>query len=202
MSDFWGGFRADPRISENARLRAADTDRAQVTAQLDEAYADGRLSAEEHGERVDRALAAVTLGELPPLVADLLPVGSPAALTRAAALPALRTQAEAAYRRERQEALGGFLLPSLVCLVIWSLTMAGGFFWPAFIILGTGAHLISTVIRREDIVEKKVSSLQRHQQRELRRERDRRKRTSDDPEGRDRDRERDERGDGGDDAPR
>jgi hypothetical protein len=52
-------------------LRASDADRDRVLALLAEAMSDGRLTAEEHAERVQRAFSARTLGELAALTADL-----------------------------------------------------------------------------------------------------------------------------------
>jgi hypothetical protein len=52
-------------------LRASDADRDAVIDLLSAAAADGRLTLEEHGERLDRAHAARTLGELAELTADL-----------------------------------------------------------------------------------------------------------------------------------
>src|SRR5579872_6429322 len=50
-------------------LRASDADRDRVLALLAEATSDGRLTPDEHAERVQRACAARTLGEL---TADLV----------------------------------------------------------------------------------------------------------------------------------
>jgi hypothetical protein len=55
----------------SAELRASDADRERVAEALREAYAEGRLTAEEHSERVDAVYAAKTLGELVPLTRDL-----------------------------------------------------------------------------------------------------------------------------------
>ncbi len=55
----------------NPRIRASDSDRDRVTALLREHHAAGRLTAEEFGERMDRALEARTLGELDELMTDL-----------------------------------------------------------------------------------------------------------------------------------
>ena len=52
-------------------LRASDADRDRVLALLAEAASDGRLTADEHAERVQRACTARTLGELADLTADL-----------------------------------------------------------------------------------------------------------------------------------
>lgn len=52
-------------------LRASDADRDRVADRLREALAEGRISAEEHDERIDRLFRAKTYGELVPLTADL-----------------------------------------------------------------------------------------------------------------------------------
>jgi hypothetical protein len=52
-------------------LRASDADRDRVLALLAEAVSDGRLTQDEHAERVQRACTARTLGELADLTTDL-----------------------------------------------------------------------------------------------------------------------------------
>jgi DUF1707 SHOCT-like domain/Cell wall-active antibiotics response LiaF, C-terminal len=52
-------------------LRASDSDRERVVAVLASAVADGRLTLEEHTERVTRAYSARTLGDLAELTSDL-----------------------------------------------------------------------------------------------------------------------------------
>jgi len=54
-------------------LRASDTDRENVVRLLRDAHGDGRITLVEHGERVERAYTARTLGELAELTGDLLP---------------------------------------------------------------------------------------------------------------------------------
>jgi DUF1707 SHOCT-like domain len=56
-------------------LRASDVDRERVVAVLAEAASDGRLTLDEHAERVQRAYRARTLGELAGLTRDLVPPG-------------------------------------------------------------------------------------------------------------------------------
>jgi hypothetical protein len=53
------------------RMRAADADRERVAEQLRSAHADGRLDLTEYDERVQRAWAARTYGELDALTVDL-----------------------------------------------------------------------------------------------------------------------------------
>jgi hypothetical protein len=52
-------------------LRIGDAEREQAAAELAEHYAQGRLTPEEHGERLDRIWAARTRGDLAPVFADL-----------------------------------------------------------------------------------------------------------------------------------
>lgn len=61
-------------------LRASDADRDQVATLLSSAYAEGRLSREEHDERVDQLMAAKTFDDLLPITRDLVIVGPPAPL--------------------------------------------------------------------------------------------------------------------------
>lgn len=71
----------DPRPRQPAPgdLRASDADRERVVDILREAAGDGRLTLEEHTERVERAYSARTLGELAELTKDLVhPSGDPA----------------------------------------------------------------------------------------------------------------------------
>ncbi|MBT3166932.1 DUF1707 and DUF2154 domain-containing protein [Streptomyces sp. Vc74B-19] len=61
-------------------LRASDADRDRIADLLREALAEGRLTADEHAERVEGVLAAKTVGELDVFIQDL-----PAAHQRRAA---------------------------------------------------------------------------------------------------------------------
>ncbi|MFH8516699.1 DUF1707 domain-containing protein [Streptomyces gelaticus] len=57
--------------AEPAGIRASDADRDRIADILREAMAEGRLTADEHAERVDAVYRAKTVGELEPLVRDL-----------------------------------------------------------------------------------------------------------------------------------
>ncbi|GAA0382340.1 DUF1707 domain-containing protein [Streptomyces olivoreticuli] len=67
-----------------AALRASDADRDRTADILREALGEGRITAEEHAERVGAVYEARTVGELEPLIRDLpLPDRpAPAAVTR------------------------------------------------------------------------------------------------------------------------
>jgi hypothetical protein len=55
----------------NSRLRASDADRDRAASVLNEALAEGRLTAEEHSQRLDSIYAARTHAEIVPLIDDL-----------------------------------------------------------------------------------------------------------------------------------
>lgn len=54
-------------------LRASDADRDQVSQVLGTAFAEGRITAEEHGDRLDEVMRARTFDELIPITRDLIP---------------------------------------------------------------------------------------------------------------------------------
>jgi hypothetical protein len=54
-----------------SRLRASDADRDRAAGLLNEALADGRITADEHAERLDTVYAAKTHAELVPVLDDL-----------------------------------------------------------------------------------------------------------------------------------
>jgi hypothetical protein len=58
-------------MARDARIRASDADRDRTAAALREHLAARRLTTEEFDERLDKACAAKTLGELDDLMADL-----------------------------------------------------------------------------------------------------------------------------------
>ena len=68
-------------------LRASDADRDKVAAVLTTAYAEGRITREEHDERLDAVMRAKTFDELLPITSDLVPLTA-ASLTPPPAMPA------------------------------------------------------------------------------------------------------------------
>lgn len=184
--DLWSGFTYDPRDPANAALRASDRDRNVVHQLLAEAYADGRLDREEFDLRTEQTGSARTLGELPALVGDL--VGGPAALRGGRGLASapptdLQARAERAYESDRREAVLGFLGPSLICLVIWLVInrgeLGGAFFWPGFVMAGTGINVVRTLVRRQDIVDDHARRLAKKDAKEDARELGERQRSPD-----------------------
>ena len=87
-------------------LRASDADRERIVALLAEAAGDGRLTLDEHTERVHRAYRARTLGELASLTEDLVePSAQPLRLDTSRSVAALFTT----QRRE-----GRWVMPDLL----------------------------------------------------------------------------------------
>lgn len=68
-----------PSQPDPSVLRASDADRDRVADQLREALAEGRLTPDEHAERIDLVYNARTYAELAPILADLpaAPVARP-----------------------------------------------------------------------------------------------------------------------------
>ncbi|MEO3823636.1 DUF1707 domain-containing protein [Actinomadura sp. B10D3] len=60
-----------PARPSPAGMRASDADRDQVADRLREALAEGRITPEEHAERIDAVYKAKTYAELEPVLSDL-----------------------------------------------------------------------------------------------------------------------------------
>ena len=92
-------------------LRISDAEREQAAAELGEHYAQGRLTLEEHADRLDQVWAARTRGELLPIFRDL---------------PSRYTQAPPAYpagptrMSRRRRGLPGPLMVVLAVLVFFT----------------------------------------------------------------------------------
>src|SRR5918993_5833897 len=69
-------------------LRASDADRERVATVLNTAYAEGRLSRDEHDERLDQLMVAKTFDDLIPITRDLVVARPPREDRQPAAAPA------------------------------------------------------------------------------------------------------------------
>ncbi len=76
--------------SEN--LRASDADRDAVAEVLHNAFADGRLTMDEHDERVSAALKARTFADLTPLTDDLIATPTTELVSRQHMSPVIVTE--------------------------------------------------------------------------------------------------------------
>lgn len=123
-------------------MRAGDSDRQKVADQLKTALDEGRLDLNEYDERVQRAYAARTYGELDGLLDDL-PGTVP--VQRAQVSPH-RPPAPAAYpvksdpvARGGKPGVAGAFGVFLVCVLIWAITSwtssEAHYFWPAWVLI-------------------------------------------------------------------
>jgi hypothetical protein len=163
--ELWRAFGNDPRAPANARMRASDADRDLVLGALAEAYAEGRLDREEYDERSDAVHGAKTLGELPGQLDDLVPP-APILVLGSAALATVDQQAVARWEKSRRDAFMGFFIPTLVCWMIWAVTMFGEFPWPLFVTVGSLIPFVSINVQKKDMIESNRSRIIRRQERD------------------------------------
>ena len=142
---------SSPRVPS---LRVSDADRDAVSARLRDAFAEGRLTAEEFSERTDRALAARTAADLVPLTADL-PVPPAPAVS-----PGARSAAALARQAMLRRVWAAWLSMAVVLTAIWVLTAVTSptvpNFWPAWPLGLFGAGCVTRTIgsRRADAQER------------------------------------------------
>ncbi len=142
-------------------MRASDADRDVVLQALGEAYAEGRIDADEFDERTSGVQDARTLGELPPFLTDLVPAADAPPTLAHTALPPLtpervESEAVARWEKSRREALTMWVFVSVVCWVIYLATSLGsGLYhpWPIYPMVGTSLPLIGTTLQRKDMIE-------------------------------------------------
>jgi len=175
--DVWSSFDHDPRQPANAGLRASDRDREVIRSVLAAAYADGRLDREEFDERSELVTSARTLGDLPPITADLVPdraIERHSSSSLVGASPQeLRRRAELHWQAERRNAIVGFFGASLVCWAIWLATSWSGGFdpyfpWPLIVMAASLANVIRTQVTKEDSIRDGVHHLEKKQAKQLR----------------------------------
>ena len=128
--------------------RASDAEREAAADRLRVAAGDGRLDHDELEERLEAAYGARTVAELEALTDDL-----PEA-------PAEKEQRDSAWRDEAVRArLASFITVNTICIVIWALTDPGGYFWPVWVLLGTGIALFSRLVHTALGVEERDDEL-------------------------------------------
>ena len=123
------------------RMRAADADRTAVAGVLGEHMAAGRLTLDEYDERLARAYAARTYGELAALTADL-PATTTAEVART---PASAGDGGSAWDGD-PHSWRSWATTALIVLVIWAATSLASwellYFWPIWVIGPWGVVLL------------------------------------------------------------
>jgi hypothetical protein len=105
----------------------SDAERERAVDRLREAAGEGRLTTEEFSERIDRAYAARTHGDLDDALSGL----------PKPAVPRRRRT------KERLQRLVLWFVPvNVICIAVWALTGAEAHFWPKWVLLGTGIRLL------------------------------------------------------------
>ena len=136
-------------------LRAADADRTAVAGVLGEHMAAGRLTVAEYEERLTRAYAAKTYGELAELTTDL-PGGAVPAVPGGATAPGSTTPGRTAsghterWRGNWSEADAfawrSWASTAAIVVAIWAITSLATwqflYFWPIWVIGPWGAVLL------------------------------------------------------------
>ena len=146
---------------------------------LGDAYADGRLTREEHDERAAGLASARTVGDLRPHLDDLVPTTPAPARGRSAALALaspddLRRMAVREWESDRRSAVLAFIGPTLICWAVWVATSFGDggfepyFPWPLIVMAATGFHLVRTLVARQELITAEVERLERRQAKALR----------------------------------
>ncbi len=126
-------------------LRAADADRAAVATVLGEHMAAGRLTVAEYEERLTRAYAAKTYGELDELTTDL-PGSVPAA--RSGAAPARTTSDDVVVHgwTADPQSWRAWASTAAIVVAIWAITSLASweflYFWPIWVIGPWGVVLL------------------------------------------------------------
>lgn len=136
-------------------LRAADADRTALAEVLGRHMAAGRLTVTEYEERLTRAYAARTYGELAELTADL--PSTPPAPARAA--PAARDAGPARWGAHGWHGADpgdwrSWASTAAIVLTIWAVTSLASweflYFWPIWVIGPWGAVLLVQSLARGD----------------------------------------------------
>ena len=135
-------------------LRAADADRTAVATQLGDQMSAGRLTVAEYDERLARAYAARTYGELEELTADLpRPAVQPPA-PAPAALPGVHGASACGWSGgpSREAAWRNWAVTAVIVLTVWAATSIGSadlqYFWPIWVIGPWGAVLLAQTFGR------------------------------------------------------
>ena len=133
----WARFSADPRTQ--GEVRASDADRDVAAEALNAAFGDGRLDSAEHADRLASALGAKKLGEIVPLLSDIV-VSQRRASARGGTV-------EERGRIVKDGAVRSWLGLALLFNVIWVATWlfsgdAPYYYWPIWPMIGTAVPAI------------------------------------------------------------
>ncbi|GGN57408.1 hypothetical protein GCM10010112_10300 [Actinoplanes lobatus] len=120
-------------------MRAGDSDRQKVADQLKAALDEGRLDLSEYDDRVQRAYAAKTYGDLDGLLDDLpgtIPVEKSQVVPREGVSEPV---AKPASKHQGRSGFPGMLGVFVVCTLVWAMSSLGSgelqYFWPGWVLI-------------------------------------------------------------------
>jgi hypothetical protein len=139
-------------MGERDELRASDRDRQTAADRLRAAHDEGRLDFAEYDDRLARAYASVTFGDLDKLFVDLPAAGGGEVAHAFPPAPARRVPAEPSVAAAMPTALkilwtvwAGVMV---INLTVWLLVSIGNggtdYFWPMWLLVPGGALLAVT----------------------------------------------------------
>jgi len=127
-------------------MRAADADRQAVAEQLKAALEEGRLDLHEYDERLQRAYAAKTYGDLHPLLSDLPSAAVPVPAQRRPASVLVEASNAELTRRWLLQVWSSWVPAVGITTAIWLISsVAAGdllFFWPIWVAGPWGAVMV------------------------------------------------------------
>lgn len=176
-STVWSRFSGDPRVRPT--LRASDADRDLVREVLSTAYTEGRLTHDEHTDRLELVNQARTVGDLVPLVDDVVATRSTAAAAAIKPQPAAEPT-PSGWRVVRGVTGGAWLTVAIITNVVWILTAISQghlyYYWPVWPMFGMAIPVLIGVIggnvHRNEAQRRALERDERRAQRRDRRELD------------------------------
>ncbi|MEV4705920.1 DUF1707 domain-containing protein [Actinoplanes sp. NPDC049316] len=131
-------------------MRAGDADRQAVAEQLRVALEEGRLDLHEYDERLQRAYAAKTYGELDGLLSDLPAAAVPAPRGAAGEPPLVTASNGELTRRWLAEVWGSWVSVVGITSAVWAVSSVTGgdllYFWPVWVAVPWGLILMFVTV--------------------------------------------------------
>src|SRR4051812_20468356 len=142
---------------EALELRVSNAEREEVIEHLRAQVAEGRLTLDEFSERMTEVYNARTQRDLDQSLRSL-PKPQPVPDRRS------RREERRRYWERRRKEFAGFLMPNIICISIWAMTMPGGYFWPGWVLFGTGIGFVGRLISGETKEQHRQRKIEQHRQ--------------------------------------
>lgn len=141
-------FSADPRNPANGQLRANDADRDVLTRVLADSYAAGQLDDAEYADRLEQSMRVKLIGQLSPVISDLVVVDAPPA---APPVPApQQSKAVKGWQTARTISVRSWVGLAVLFNLIWLFSSLGAghaiYYWPMWPMLGTFIPVMIAII--------------------------------------------------------